>query len=79
MAHIARTLLSGVRLGRRSGKTLSVLAVTPTGALMREVAELLETGRVRATIDERLELEELPEALRRVGANRVRGKLVVVP
>jgi len=44
---------------------------------LREIAELMEAGEVRAAIDRRYPFEEVPEAMRYIGEGHARGKIVI--
>ncbi len=72
VGYILKTLLLG-------GSRIKMLAAKPNVDDLGEIARLLADGTVRATIDRRYTLDEVPEALRHIGAGRSRGKLVIVP
>jgi NADPH2:quinone reductase len=46
-------------------------------AILRHLTELADTGAVRPTIAERVSFEDIPDALTRLAARKVLGKLVV--
>ena len=78
-----RTIAAVFAAGRRGdrdadGKKMRVLAAKPNGGL-GELGALVASGAVTPVIDEVVPLERVPEALARIGAGTVRGKLVVVP
>ncbi|WP_438856294.1 NAD(P)-dependent alcohol dehydrogenase [Agromyces sp. M3QZ16-3] len=60
------------------GRTFRLLAATPNGGL-DELGELVASGALAPVIEEVLPLERVPEALARIGAGSVRGKLVIAP
>lgn len=76
-----RTIGAVVAAGRRPDsqkRTLQLLAAKPNGGL-EELGELLASGALRPAVEEVLPLDRVPEALARIGAGTVRGKLVIVP
>jgi NADPH:quinone reductase-like Zn-dependent oxidoreductase len=76
---LLRVLTVGSVVGRLSGRSIGVLAVKEGPAHFEPVAELCITGQVRIHIDRTYSLEELPDALARVGEGRALGKIVVSP
>ncbi|WP_353816635.1 NAD(P)-dependent alcohol dehydrogenase [Agromyces sp. SYSU T00266] len=60
------------------GRTFRLLAATPNGGL-DELGELVASGALAPVIEEVLPLGRVPEALARIGAGTVRGKLVIAP
>lgn len=75
-----RSLLSAATVGRllsTGGRRMGVLMVRPNTADLLRVADLVAAGIIRTTIDRTYPLEEVPEALRRLGEGRARGKLVI--
>lgn len=76
-----RTIGAVVAAGRKpdvEGRTLRLLAAKPNGGL-DELGALVASGAVTPVIEDVLPLERVPEALARIGAGTVRGKLVIVP
>jgi NADPH:quinone reductase-like Zn-dependent oxidoreductase len=76
-----RTIGAVVAAGRRRDperRSLRLLAAKPNGGL-EELGELVASGALTPMIEEVLPLERVPEALARIGAGTVRGKLVIVP
>ncbi|MEL6677266.1 MAG: zinc-binding dehydrogenase, partial [Pseudomonadota bacterium] len=63
---------------RLVGKSIGVLAV-PTGPEALSAAAILATEGALSPQVETVGLDDAPEALRRVGAGEVRGKLVIRP
>ena len=77
----SRTIAAVVAAGRRpdpEGRTVHLLAAKPNGGL-EELGELVASGALSPVIEDALPLERVPEALARIGAGTVRGKLVIVP
>jgi NADPH:quinone reductase-like Zn-dependent oxidoreductase len=70
-------LFLGPLIGRRTGKKIRVLVVQPNLTDLVHVTELCEAGKLIPMIDKRFPLSEVPEALRRLGEGRVRGKVVI--
>jgi len=75
MGIILATFAFGSRLGR-DGRSYRVLAAKPNEGLEELDARVL-AGEVHPVIDAVLPLAEVPEALRRIGAGEVHGKLVI--
>ncbi|MFE5673330.1 NAD(P)-dependent alcohol dehydrogenase [Agromyces sp. NPDC056523] len=76
-----RTIASVAATGGRpdaEGRTLRLLAAKPNGGL-DELGALVASGDLTPVIEEVLPLERVPEALARIGAGTVHGKLVIVP
>jgi NADPH:quinone reductase-like Zn-dependent oxidoreductase len=76
---LLRVLTVGSVVGRLTGRSIGVLAVKEGPAHFEPVADLCVTGQVRIHIDRTFTLEELPDALARVGEGRALGKVVVSP
>ena len=74
---IVSTFTFGRRLGR-DGRAYRVLAAKPNVGL-EELDERVARGEVHPVVDAVLPLAEVPEALRRIGAGDVHGKLVIDP
>jgi len=70
-------LTVGSVAGRLSRRRLGVLAVRPGPAHFEPVTELCVAGELTIHIDSPFTLDEVPEALARVGEGRARGKVVV--
>ncbi|MET7484974.1 NADP-dependent oxidoreductase [Streptomyces sp. NPDC005538] len=51
----------------------------PSGALLKQVTEHIEAGRLRVSVDRRYPLAEATEAHRAIEARRTTGKLLLVP
>jgi NADPH:quinone reductase-like Zn-dependent oxidoreductase len=76
-----RTIAAVVAAGRKpdpEGRTLRLLAAKPNRGL-DELGALVASGAVTPVVEDLLPLERVPEALARIGAGTVRGKLVIVP
>lgn len=76
---IFEALLLGALLFVGSGKRAQALTLDAREHPrdLRELAELLERGRLRPVIDRVLPLAELPEAIRLAESGHVRGKIVL--
>lgn len=77
----SRTIGAVVSTGGRpdaDGRALRLLAAKPNGGLDK-LGELVTSGALSPVIEEVLPFERVPEALARIGAGTVRGKLVIVP
>ena len=77
MGTIFATFAFGSRLGR-DGRSYRLLAAKPNEGL-EELDAWVAAGEVHPVIDAVLPLAEVPEALRRIGAGDVHGKLVIDP
>ncbi|HEU0182106.1 MAG TPA: NAD(P)-dependent alcohol dehydrogenase [Agromyces mariniharenae] len=75
MGIIFATFAFGSRLGR-DGRSYRVLAAKPNEGL-EELDAGVAAGEVHPVIDAVLPLADVPEALRRIGAGDVHGKLVI--
>lgn len=75
---LLKLLLGGPFSSRWHGKKLGILGVKQ-GHDLTGVAQLVEAGTFAPVIDEVMSLPDVPEALRRVGQGRVRGKIVIKP
>lgn len=76
-----RTILAAFAFGRlrgRDGRAYRVLAARPNGGL-EELDAMVAAGEVHPVIDAVLPLASTPEALARIGAGDVLGKLVIDP
>ncbi len=75
-----RSLLSAATLGRLLSigpRSLGVLLVRPNRDDLARLGEMAASGELRTSIDRTYELEDLPEAMARLGEGRALGKLVV--
>ena len=77
VAQVLKTLLVGAWFTWTTTKRIGVLAVNYDKEDLAAVIELVESGRVAATIDRRYPLERLPEAFRYLGAGHSQGKTVI--
>jgi len=66
-----------LRAARNSRTVVSPFMANLDAGDLREIAELMEAGEVRAAIDRRYPLEEVPEAMRYIGEGHARGKIVI--
>lgn len=76
---LLRVLTVGWAVGRLTGRSVGVLVVKEGPAYFEPVTDLCVTGEVRIHIDRTFSLEEVPDALARVGEGRALGKVVVTP
>ena len=76
---LLQVLTVGTVLGAVTGRSLGELAVKQGPEHFAPLGELCASGEVRTYVDRTYPLEEVPEALARVGAGRALGKVVVVP
>jgi NADPH:quinone reductase-like Zn-dependent oxidoreductase len=74
---LLRVLTVGTLAGLLTGRRLGVLAVREGPAHFAPVAELCVAGELTTHIDRTFPLDEVPEALARVGEGRALGKVVV--
>jgi NADPH:quinone reductase-like Zn-dependent oxidoreductase len=74
---LLRVLTIGVIISRLTGRRMGVLAVRPGPAHFQPFAELCVSGDVRIPIDRTFGLDEVPDALARVGEGRALGKVLV--
>lgn len=78
VAQIAKTLLLGAWVSWRTAKKIGVLGVNFNKEDLVAVFELMESGQVAATIDRCYPLQDVPEAIRYLGAGHSKGKVVIV-
>jgi NADPH:quinone reductase-like Zn-dependent oxidoreductase len=74
---LLRVLTAGSLAGRLTHRRLGVLAVKEGPAHFEPVAELCAAGGLGIHIDRTFTLDEVPEALARVGEGHALGKVVV--
>ena len=77
MARMLQILLLGPLIRRRTGKKIRVLIVQPNLKDMLHITELCEAGKIVSVIDRQYPLSEVPEALRYLGEDRAKGKIVI--
>jgi len=66
-----------LRVALTGGKRMVAMIARTTAADLEHLNGLLENGSVRPVLGGRYGLDEVPEALRRLGAGSVQGKLVI--
>lgn len=76
---VLRVLTLGWVVGRLSGRRIGVLGVRPGPAGFGPIADRCVAGEIDIRIDRTFALDEVPQALARVGAGRALGKVVVSP
>ena len=74
---ILRSVTAGTALAASSGKSFSLLSWKPARADFEELAALAVAGTVRPAIDQVYKLANTAEALQRIGAGEVEGKVVI--
>ncbi|MEO8262956.1 MAG: NAD(P)-dependent alcohol dehydrogenase [Pseudolysinimonas sp.] len=73
-----RSMFAGLASGIRRQRAVGLISLTKPADLER-VAGLLASGEVNSAIEQVLPLAEVPDAMRRLEAHQVRGKLVIDP
>jgi NADPH:quinone reductase-like Zn-dependent oxidoreductase len=73
---LLQVLIVGPLVGT-AGRTVRLLAVQPNIPDLLAVAELCVAGTIKPCVDRRFPLDEVPDALRYLGAGQARGKLVI--
>ncbi|MGY1617269.1 NAD(P)-dependent alcohol dehydrogenase [Geodermatophilus sp. SYSU D00691] len=76
---LLRVVTAGWLAGRLTGRSLGVLVVRTGPAHFTPLADLCVAGEVAVRIDRTYGLDDVAEALARVGAGRALGKVVVTP
>ena len=74
---LLRVVTIGAILGRFTGRRLGVLMVKPGPNHFGPLAELCVSGDIQIHIDRTFRLDDVPQALARVGEGRALGKVVV--
>jgi NADPH:quinone reductase-like Zn-dependent oxidoreductase len=77
VATFMNILLVGPWIRRATGKTVRILAVRPNRKDLLFVAEMCESGKIVPVIDRRYPLSETAAALRYLGEERAKGKVVI--
>ncbi|MGO4601789.1 NAD(P)-dependent alcohol dehydrogenase [Terrabacter sp. 2YAF2] len=76
---LLRVLTIGATAGMITGRRIGVMVVQPGPAHFQPLTDLCVAGQVGIHIDRTYPLEEVPEALARVGQGRALGKVVITP
>ncbi len=76
---LLRVFTIGATVGMITGRRLGVLAVKPGPAHFQPLTDECVSGHVAIHIDRTYTLDEVPEALSRVGQGRALGKVVIIP
>jgi NADPH:quinone reductase-like Zn-dependent oxidoreductase len=76
---LLRVLTVGSVIGRLTGRSIGMLMVKEGPAHFEPLVPLCGTGSLRIHIDRTYALDEVPDALARVGEGRALGKVVVLP
>ena len=74
---IFKLLLFGPPLRWLTGKHLGMLAIRPNLDHLRQLAAMAEAGELEPVIDKTYALDEVPDALRYIGAGHALGKVVI--
>lgn len=78
VGQLARTLLLGALISRTTKKKVGVLGVNFNKNDIATTLELMKSGQISATIDRCFPLQEVPDAMRYLGAAHSKGKVVIV-
>jgi NADPH:quinone reductase-like Zn-dependent oxidoreductase len=76
-AQMLQAMLLAPLLSLGRGRKLAMKGAKADRQDLLTLKELLETGKIKAPIDRRFTLSEVPEALRYMEAGHVRGKLII--
>ena len=74
---LLQILFAGPWIKRATSKSIRILAVQRNREDLVSITELCETGKIALMIDRRYPLKDVPEALRYLGENRAKGKVVI--
>ncbi len=74
---ILNVALLGLLIGLVSDKTIAILPVNPNTKDLLYIAELVANGQITPIIERSYPLSQTPEALRQLGENRAKGKLII--
>ena len=77
LATFLQILLLGPWIRRTTGRKIQILVVQRTREDLVSITGLCQAGQIVAVIDKRYPLSEVPEALRYLGEERVKGKVVI--
>jgi len=77
MAQIFQAMLMGSWMSETGGKKMGGVSAKIDQKDLGLIKELIEAGKVKPVIDKRYSLNEVPEALRYLGAGHARGKVVI--
>lgn len=77
MKQIFQAMLLGPFKSKRGGKTAIGYTAKPLKADLQYLAELLEAGRIKPTLEQQYPLDETPEAMRYLDQGHAKGKIVV--
>ena len=78
MKHVRQALFQGPLLALGGGRKMGLLAWDRNATDLQELADLVLVGKIKPPIDKTYPLSETPDALRRLGEGRAKGKLVIV-
>jgi len=74
---MAEAVFLGPLLSEKGGRRMGRVDMKPNGPDMQLLAELLGTGKLKAVIDRRYSLAQVPEAIRYLEEGHARGKVVI--
>ena len=77
VATMFQIMILGPLIRRATGKKLRVLIVQPNLKDLKHITDLYEAGKVIPAIDRHYPLSEVPEALRYLGEEQAKGKVVI--
>lgn len=77
MVSLLQALVFGPWISKSGGKKMGLLTVKPNKKDLASVTQLAAEGKLEAVIDSRYPLSEAAEALRYLGSEEARGKLVI--
>jgi NADPH:quinone reductase-like Zn-dependent oxidoreductase len=78
IATFLQFLLFGPWIRRRSGKKVGLLVVQRNREDLEAITELCRSGKIKAMIDKQYPLTRVPEALRYLGEDHAKGKVLIV-
>jgi len=76
-AQMFQSLLLGPWMSEKGGRKMGALSAKTNQKDLVTIKDLLEAGKIVPVIDKRYSLNEVPEALRYLGAGHARGKVVI--
>jgi NADPH:quinone reductase-like Zn-dependent oxidoreductase len=74
---LLQILFAGSWIKRTTGRNVRILAVQRNREDLVAITELCATGKLALLIDRQYPLKDVPEALRYLGENRAKGKVVI--
>ena len=77
VARLIEVLVMGSLVSKTTGKSIGVLVVKPNARDLAYIAGLCTAGEITPTIDKCYPLSEVSDALRYLGENRAKGKVII--